>query len=121
MKPYKISEKYEELLKYKDELLKIVNTLTEDIKNECHENLKVVCSSPRYQIGCGELLYAKNLTLIRNHHYIEPTGCMGGDYYVMSHFSFHCPHCGGEAILAKELEEEPIYLTNCFFNVKEVY
>lgn len=43
---------------------------------------------------CGRRTKIKNATIVVEHHYISPHGCMGGDYWVRSHeYLFYCKKC----------------------------
>lgn len=52
------------------------------------ENKSIKCPS------CGRRTKIKNATMITCYHYIKPSGCMDGDYWVFSHeYMYYCAKC----------------------------
>jgi len=44
---------------------------------------------------CEKRTPIRKVTVLAHNHYISPTGCMGGDYWVSSkQFTWWCPKCG---------------------------
>ncbi len=55
---------------------------------------EVKCLRNNHGPGCGKKMPIRDLVYIQTHHYVEPSGCSDGDYWVQSEGNFDCPHCG---------------------------
>jgi len=43
--------------------------------------------------SCKKRTQLRNATVIREHHYIRPYSCSGGDYWTFSEYKFYCEKC----------------------------
>ena len=92
---YKDSSKSIKLLKQKIELEKKLKSINSNLIEDRKSNLKIRCIGwlGSLRNGCGKLLYAKNLELIKIMSYERPYSCTGGDYHYLSEYQFECPKC----------------------------
>lgn len=80
------------LEKIKKELSKLKLKEAQLVKQEETEQSKklIECTGCKKKTQIGKIVY------IQTHHYIEPHGCTGGDYWVESEGLFICPKCSAE-------------------------
>lgn len=64
----------------------IAELQTQLVEHRENKSIKCPCCDKRTKI--------KKATVITCYHYIEPHGCMGGDYWLFSHeYMFYCAKC----------------------------
>ena len=75
------SKKEKEL---KEQIAKLQSELT-----NVRGNKTILCEC------CQKRTKISKATVVRCHHYIQPHGCTGGDYWTFSHeYYFYCTKCG---------------------------
>jgi hypothetical protein len=71
---------------YEQKIMQKIATLQEQLR-EIKQNRTVVCPNCSTQTPISES------TVVKTHHYVQPYGCTGGDYYVHDGYLLYCSHC----------------------------
>ncbi len=76
--------------------MRSIKKIEKDIK-KLNKELRLTKQSQLLQCGnCEKTSKVKDWVLIRDHHYIRPYSCTGGDYWSFSNeYHLVCPECQG--------------------------
>lgn len=112
-----------EIKKSKEDLAKLMAIKTSKMPNKtivCMGSLGGSTNSYHQKgKGCQKRARIGNLIYIQTNYYVEPHGCMGGDYWRKGEGKYVCPFCG--TINRLSYREEVVELKEYFKEVLEIH